>query len=305
MSAADRARIDALAIPPAWHDVWICSQANGHIQATGRDDRGRKQYRYHDRWRTVRDGDKFAQLAAFGRILPDVRAQVADDLARRGMPRERVLALVVRLLDETLIRVGNPAYAKDGSYGLTTLQPRHVLVDGSSLTFEFVGKSGGEHEVTVADRRLATAVRACDDLGGQRLFTYRDDGAVHPVDSDDVNEYLRDIGSPDLSARDFRTWGGTVAAVEHLGPVPPPSSEAEAKSVLLAGVDAAAERLGNTRAVCRSSYVHPAVEPAFLEGDLHDIWCRSRRTKRLSRPERATLRLLEEHDEHGQDEARS
>lgn len=290
--AATRDRIARLAIPPAWTDVWICPDDHGHIQATGRDDRGRKQYRYHDGWRAVRDADKFEQLATFGVQLAKVRRQVAADLGRRGMERERVLALVVRLLDETLIRVGNPQYARDESFGLTTLESRHVEVDGGEVVFEFAGKSGVDHEVAVSDRRLAELVRACDDLGGERLFTYREAGEVVEVRSDDVNDYLREIAGPAITARDFRTWGGTVAVVGALGPHPCPDAERGATSAFLAAVDEAAERLGNTRAVCRSSYVHPAVEVAHRDGSLHTAWRRSRRTRRLTRGERATLRVL-------------
>lgn len=290
--ARSRERIARLAIPPAWTDVWICPDDRGHIQATGRDDRGRKQYRYHDGWRAVRDADKFEQLAAFGVQLAAVRRQVATDLGRSGMPRERVLALVVRLLDETLIRVGNPQYARDESFGLTTLESRHVEVDGGDVLFEFAGKSGVEHEVEVSDRRLAQLVRACDELGGERLFTYREAGEVVEVRSDDVNDYLRAVAGPAVTARDFRTWGGTVTVVEALGPRPCPEGERAATSELLGAIDLAAERLGNTRAVCRSSYVHPAVEASYREGELHDAWRRSRRTRRLTRAERATLRVL-------------
>ncbi|MEZ5183362.1 MAG: hypothetical protein R2702_16040 [Acidimicrobiales bacterium] len=289
---ATRDRIDRLAIPPAWTEVWICPDANGHLQATGRDDRGRKQYRYHDGWRAVRDADKFEQLATFGVQLAKVRRQVASDLDRRGLPRERVLALVVRLLDETLIRVGNPQYARDESFGLTTLESRHVEVEGGGVVFEFAGKAGVEHEVELGDRRLAGLVRACDDLGGERLFTYRDGDEAVEVRSDDVNDYLREVAGPAITARDFRTWGGTVAVVEALGPHAPPEGEHDRRAAFLAAVDAAAERLGNTRAVCRSSYVHPAVETAHDEGALHEAWRRSRRTRRLTRAERATLRLL-------------
>ncbi|WP_426573088.1 DNA topoisomerase IB [Aquihabitans sp. McL0605] len=292
VTAAVRERIDVLAIPPAWVDVWICPRDDGHIQATGRDDQGRKQYRYHDGWRTARDADKFAQLASFGVSLAQIRRQVATDLARRDLPKERVLALVVRLLDETLIRVGNPEYAKNESFGLTTLQPRHVEVDGPEITFEFTGKSGAEHEVTVEGRRLSATLQACEELDGQQLFSYRSGDEVHDIGSHDVNDYLRDIAGPDVSARDFRTWGGTVTAVEHLGPQAVPASESEGTSVFLAGIDAAAERLGNTRDVCRASYVHPVVERSFRDGDLREAWRRSRRTRRLTRAERATLRLL-------------
>jgi DNA topoisomerase-1 len=281
---ATRERIGRLAIPPAWTDVWICPDARGHVQATGRDDRGRKQYRYHDRWRAARDADKFEQLATFGVQLAAIRKRVAADLGRSGLPRERVLALVVRLLDETLVRVGNPQYAQNESFGLTTLEARHVEVDGGEVAFEFTGKHGIEHEVAVADRRLARLVGACDDLGGERLFTYQEAGAVIEVRSDDVNDYLHEIAGPAVTARDFRTWGGTVTVVGHLG--------ADPEAGFLQAVDAAADRLGNTRDVCRSSYVHPIVAEAHEAGLVADAWRRSRRTNRLTRAERATLRLL-------------
>lgn len=292
-SARDRRRIDQLAIPPAWEEVWICPFPDGHVQATGRDARGRKQYRYHPEWEAVRAADKFEHLAVFGVELAAIRRQVAVDLGRRGMPRERVVALVVRLLDETLIRVGNPQYARDESFGLTTLQARHLDDDGRSLVFEFRGKSGIEHEAEVVEPALVRAVRACHDLGGHQLFTYRDGDEIRDVCSDDVNDYLRDICRSEVSARDFRTWGGTVSVVEALGPVDPGGlSAGDRTRQFLSAVDLAAERLGNTRSVCRSSYVHPAVEPAFESGDLRASWQRARRTKRLTRAERATLRLL-------------
>ena len=212
----ERARIDGLAIPPAWTDVWICRHPDGHIQATGRDARGRKQYRYHPRWREVRDADKFDHLLAFGERLGDLRSRLDQDLRRQGLPRERILALVVRLLDETLIRVGNPEYAADNeTFGLTTLRRRHVDASDRRVVFEFVGKSGIDHEVRVADPRLARLVRRCSELGGHELFTYLDDnGAVRAVSSTDVNDYVRGIIGADTSAKDFRTWGGTVVVTE-------------------------------------------------------------------------------------------
>jgi len=294
-STRQRARIDALAIPPAWTEVWICADDIGHVQATGRDARSRKQYRYHDTWAEVRAADKFEQLAPFGDALTPIRKQVATDLGGRGLSRRRVTALAVRLLDETLVRVGNPGYARDESFGLTTLESRHVSVDGNDLVFEFSGKSGIEQQVEVTDPSLVRAVRACDDLGGRQLFTYRDEGEIHALCSDDVNEYLRDIAGPSISAKDFRTWGGTVAVVENLGPVEPSdlADDGAVSSRLLEAIDEAADRLGNTRSVCRGSYVHPIVDDAFPSGDLHRAWRGSRRTKRLTRAERATLRLLQ------------
>jgi DNA topoisomerase-1 len=289
----DRERIDSLAVPPAWTEVWICARPDGHVQATGRDARGRKQYRYHDDWGAARAEDKFEQLAAFGDRLGSIRRRVADDLDCRGLPKERVVALVVRLLDETLVRVGNPEYARDESFGLTTLESRHVNIDGRDLVFEFEGKSGVEQEVPVDDPELVRMVRACDDLGDAQLFAYRDGDDIIGICSDDVNEYLRRIAGPATSARDFRTWGGTVAVVEDLGPLDThdePDIGVERR--FLEAVDRAAERLGNTRAVCRESYVHPVVEQAFQSGDLHQAWKRSRRSRRLTRAERTTLRLL-------------
>ena len=294
-STGERVRIQQLAIPPAWTDVWICIDTDGHVQATGRDARGRKQYRYHDAWAEVRTADKFDQLAVFSVELAKIRRQVATDLGRRGLPRERVIALVVRLLDETLVRIGNPEYARDESFGLTTLEGRHVSADRGRIVFEFEGKSGVEHAVPIVDPALVRVVRACDEMGGRQLFTYRDGSEVCEISSDEVNDYLRDIAGAMVSARDFRTWGGTVAVVEDLGPV---SLDAEAVSGaahdrrFLEAVDRAAERLGNTRSVCRASYVHPDIEAGFHSGKLHDVWSRSRATKWHTRAERATLRLL-------------
>lgn len=293
-SVRHRERIERLAVPPSWTNVWICGDDRGHIQATGRDARDRKQYRYHDAWAEVRSTDKFEQLAVFGVELAAIRSRVAADLGRRGLSRERVLALVIRLLDETLVRVGNPEYARGESFGLTTLEGRHLSTDDGVVHFEFKGKSGIEHDVTVADPQLVGAIGACDELGGRQLFTYRDGVDVAEVSSDDVNDYLRDIAGSTVSARDFRTWGGTVVVVEELGPfdIEDPKGGADLDRQFLAAVDVAAERLGNTRAVCRGSYVHPAVEASFRSGVLHETWRRSRRTKRLTRAERTTLRLL-------------
>jgi DNA topoisomerase I len=289
-------RIRALVIPPAWTDVWICTDPRGHIQATGRDVRGRKQYRYHDRWRETRDADKYDRMADFGAGLTELRARVDADLARPGCGREHVLALVVRLLDETLVRVGNVEYACDNeTYGLTTLRPSHVSLRPGRVTFEFVGKGGIEHDVTVADRRLSRLVGRCHELGGQDLFSYVDeDGAVCSVGSDDVNAYLRSHLGADSSAKDFRTWGGTVLVAEHLaaGPPGPDLSTSEADKALLAAIDEAAARLGNTRAVCRQSYMHPVVPEAHRNGALHETWGRVRSGTRLRRAERLVLELL-------------
>lgn len=290
----ERERIRALAVPPAWTDVWICADPDGHLQATGRDDRGRKVYLYHPGWRQVRDAHKFAQLAAFGAALPDLRAQVAADLQGRELSRRRVVALVVGLLDDSLVRVGNPEYEADNeTYGLTTLLRRHVTVSGSQVVFEFVGKSGVEHDVSVSDRRLARLVRRCHELDGKRLFSYVEDGQVLDVTSSDVNDYLRAAVGDSTSAKDFRTWGASALAAGALGPHDPPVDDIEADALVLDALDRAAGALGNTRAVVRSSYVHPAVPERFRDGSLADTWRRARRSERFDRSERALLRLLD------------
>ena len=257
-------RIRALAIPPAWTDVWISPKASGHIQATGRDQRGRKQYRYHARWSAERAGGKFDRLIAFGRALPRLRRQVDADLARRGLPREKVLAAVVRVMEATLIRVGNEEYARTNkSFGLTTLRDRHVKVGTEKAVFEFRGKSGKVHQTGFNDRRLARVVKACQDLPGQRLFQYLDeDGERRAIESADVNGYIRDAMGDDFSAKDFRTWAGTVAAARAL-------TLPECEDVgLNACVKAVAGLLGNTAAVARSAYIHPAVLDAHAKGTL-------------------------------------
>lgn len=291
VGAATRRRIELLAIPPAWTDVWISPDENGHLQATGRDARGRKQYRYHDRWRAVRDGAKFDHLATFGAELPAIRSVVEEDLARSGLPPRKVIALVVALLDKTQIRVGNEEYRRDnGTYGLTTLESDHVDVIGSEMSFCFVGKSGREHEVTLHDRRLARAVRSCHELGGRELFTYRGaDGAPVRVDSADCNDYLADIAGAGTTVKYFRTWGATVTALEVLVERDGPLGDAD----LIEAIDRAAERLGNTRAVCRRSYVHPALTDSLDEERLRGAWEGARTTASMSRAERATLRLLD------------
>ncbi|MGH8666298.1 MAG: DNA topoisomerase IB [Burkholderiales bacterium] len=263
------ARIRALAIPPAWREVWICARENGHVQATGRDARGRKQYIYHQDWVAVRDANKFARLRVFGKALAAIRRRVAADLALPGIPREKVLALILRLLDSTLIRIGNEEYARaNGSYGLTTLRSRHVDVHGSEIQFQFRGKSGISHRVVVAEPKLARVVRRLLDLPGQELFQYADEtGALHTIDSADVNDYLRAIAGDDFSAKDFRTWYATRAALQGLERCPAPSktqARAEVKRVLAE----IAKKLGNTPAICRKSYVHPAVIEAFMAGQL-------------------------------------
>ncbi|HEY7024722.1 MAG TPA: hypothetical protein VH371_07170 [Candidatus Limnocylindrales bacterium] len=261
------ARIRALAVPPAWTDVWICASARGHIQATGRDARGRKQYRYHSSWSRTRDEAKFERTIAFARALPRLRRRVARDLRRRGLPRDKVLAAVVRLLEMTLIRVGNEEYARqNSSFGLTTLRRRHAKVRGESVKFTFRGKSGVSHSVGIRDRRLARVVRQCQDLPGQRLFEYvDDDGHAQTVSSEDVNEYLRDAMKSDFTAKDFRTWAGTVLAIRALKPL---DGETPTKARVKAAVAEVAQVLGNTPAVARSGYIHPAVIDAYLDGSL-------------------------------------
>jgi len=270
------ARIKRIAIPPAWTDVWICPAPNGHLQATGRDARGRKQYRYHARYRARRDTAKFERLIAFARALPAIREQVDRDLARPGLPREKVLAAVVRLLELTLIRVGNDEYARlNRSFGLTTLQDRHAVVDGSAIRFRFRGKSGKQQEVGLRDRRLATVVRRCRDLPGRELFQYVDaDGEPRDVASDDVNEYLGAI-APGFTAKDFRTWAGTVLAYRALRALGKGATDREKQRNVAEAVQAAADNLGNTPAVARQAYVHPAVVDAYLDGGIRSALVRA------------------------------
>jgi len=268
--AKELERIRKLAIPPAWTDVWICPRANGHLQATGRDAKGRKQYRYHADWRDVRDETKFGRMIAFGEALPKIRGRVESDLSLRGLPREKVLAAVVKLLETTLIRVGNKEYAKqNNSYGLTTLRDQHVDVSGSKLHFEFRGKSGKEHSVEIQDRRLARIVKQCRDLPGQKLFQYLDDDGVRQsVSSEDVNAYLRETTGEDFTAKDFRTWGGTVLALSALLEIGACESEREASKAVVDVIKRVSGELGNRPAICRKYYVHPVVIETFLEGSL-------------------------------------
>lgn len=263
-------RIRKLAIPPAWTDVWICPSPDGHLQATGRDARGRKQYRYHPRFREVREETKYGHMLEFARALPQLRARVAEHMALRGLPREKVLATVVHLLETTLIRVGNDDYARDNrSYGLTTLRNRHVAIDGSQLRFEFKGKSGKTWRLQLQNRRVAKVVRACQELPGQRLFQYRDEnGELREVTSSDVNDYLREIGGRDITAKDFRTWAGTVMAALALQEVERVDTQAAMKKNVRAAVERVAARLGNTPAICRKCYVHPEIFAAHAEGEL-------------------------------------
>ncbi len=264
------ARIKAIAIPPAWTDVWICRWPNGHLQASGRDARGRKQYRYHDRWRERRDTDKFDRMLAFAGVLPAIRARCDEDLGKRGLPREKVLAAVVRLLELTLIRVGNDEYARlNRSFGLTTLRVRHARIEGNAIRFRFRGKSGQTHEVDLRDRRLATVVRHCQELPGQELFQYLGEaGEVCDVASEDVNGYLRDASGGDYTAKDFRTWAGTVLAYRALRALQPGDDERDARRNVVEAIRQTAGALRNTPAVARRSYVHPAILEAYMDGNI-------------------------------------
>jgi DNA topoisomerase-1 len=266
--AAIRKRLNTLAIPPAWTDVWICPDPDGHIQATARDARGRKQYRYHLQYREARDRSKFARMLAFSEVLPRLRERIERDLRAPDLSRRQLLATVVRLLDRTLIRVGNDEYAKENrSYGLTTLRRRHVSVDGARLRFSFRGKSGVEHTISLQDPRLARIVQRCRDLPGEEMFQYLvGKRRRQSVSSDDVNDYLRELTGREITAKDFRTWGGTMLAAVELRRLGAASSRREADRNIIAAVDAVAERLGNTRAVCRKYYVHPALLASYLMG---------------------------------------
>lgn len=285
------ARINALAIPPAYTDVWICPDPRGHIQATGRDARGRKQYRYHPQWRETRDADKFGRMAAFGHALPKIRARVARDLAREGMPREKVIAAVVHLLDTTLIRIGSVEYARDNqSYGLTTLRKKHVTIRAGEVRFRFAGKSGIEHDVTVDNARVKRIVRRCAELPGHDLFQYIDeDGARHTIGSADINEYLRDISSADFSAKDYRTWAGSVYAMAALRQLVCESA-ADTRRHVVATVKEVATLLRNTPAVCKRCYIHPEVIAAFEAGELPGLM--PQRAKRHMKVDEAAFAAL-------------
>ena len=261
-------RIKSLAIPPAWKDVWICPNANGHLQATGRDAKGRKQNRYHPRWREVRDETKYERMLLFGKALPTIRERVEDDLAAVGLPRRKVLATIVRLMETTFMRVGNEEYARENrSYGLTTMRGKHVHVEGSTITFKFAGKSGVKHNINVSDRKLANIIRKCQDIPGYELFQYLDsDGEHHSIDSSDVNEYLREISGQDFTAKDFRTWAGTILACIMLREFQQFETDREAKKNVVRAIEAVAARLGNTPSVCRKCYVHPAVFECYMSG---------------------------------------
>jgi DNA topoisomerase-1 len=302
-TVSDRAelqRIKSLVIPPAWTDVWICPDPRGHLQATGRDARGRKQYRYHPRWREVRDEVKYGRLIAFAQALPKIRHRTRANLRLSGLRREKVLGAVVQLLEKTLIRVGNEEYARENrSFGLTTMRDQHAKIKGTTVHFEFRGKSGVEHAVDLHDARLARIVKACQELPGYELFQYvDDDGARQTIDSADVNAYLREISGEDFTAKDFRTWAGTVLAAKALAEVATFTSSAEAKRNIVKAIESVAKRLGNTKAVCRKCYIHPAILDAYMEGaTVATIHARMAKMTRsgagLSSEEAAVVRLIE------------
>lgn len=289
------ARIKALVIPPAWTNVWICPNPSGHLQVTGRDARGRKQSRYHPRWREVRDETKYERMILFGTALPQIRERVEQDLAMRGLPRQKVLATIVRLMETTLIRVGNEEYARQNkSYGLTTMRNKHVEVDGSTVTFRFQGKSGIKHSVDITDRRIARIVQRCEDLPGYELFQYVErDGMTHSVDSADVNEYLREIAGQEFTAKDFRTWAGSVLTCVALRELEAFASETEAKRNVVQAIKQVAARLGNTPSVCRKCYVHPAVLECYLSGAMLRVIKQKNREDDEEADELETLRKEE------------
>ena len=282
------ARIRSLVIPPAWTGVWICPNPNGHLQATGRDAKGRKQSRYHPRWREVRDETKYSRLKVFGEALPVIRQRVERDLSLAGLPREKVLATIVRLLETTFIRIGNVEYARENhSYGLTTMRNKHVDVTGSRVSFHFTGKSGKQHSIDLNDRRLARIVQRCLDLPGYELFQYLDEnGEQHTVDSADVNDYLREITSEQFTAKDFRTWAGSVLACTVLREFDAFTTETEAKRNVVRAIESVAARLGNTPSVCRKCYVHPAVLECYLGGAMSKAFAR-RVEEQVARQEHA------------------
>jgi DNA topoisomerase-1 len=295
VNATELARIKALAIPPAWEQVWICPSASGHLQATGRDHRGRKQYRYHPAWRKIRDQSKYGRMVAFGKALLLIRRRVATDLERPGLPREKVLATIVRLLEQTRLRIGNREYAKaNGSFGLTTLRNRHANIAGSELRLAFRGKGGKTHAVALKDDRLAKIVRRCRELPGYELFQYVDEqGQPQAIDSSDVNAYLRETTGQDFTAKDFRTWAGTLLAVQVLIGMPESTSLTQAKRNVLEAIKIVAELLGNTPAICRKSYIHPNVCEAYADGYLARLYSvHPVKSSRSSQLESMLLRLL-------------
>jgi DNA topoisomerase I len=299
-----RRRLNSLAIPPAWTDVWICPDPDGHIQATARDARGRKQYRYHAQYREACDRSKFRRMLEFSEVLPRLRERVERDLKSEDLSRRQIVATIVRLLDRTLIRVGNDEYARENrSFGLTTLRRRHVAIEGPSLRFSFRGKSGVEHNVAITDRRLARIIQNCQDLPGTELFQYLDaEGKRQSIASDDVNAHLREIAGRDITAKDFRTWGGTMHAAIALRAMGPAASRREADRNIIRAIDEVAERLGNTRAVCRKYYVHPAMIEAYYQGRTIPFTAigegkpapRGKRIAALRRDELAVLQFLQE-----------
>lgn len=268
-----RKRINSLAIPPAYTDVWICPLEDGHIQATGRDDKGRKQYRYHARWQELRDQTKFHRMVLFGEALPAIRQRIEKDLRRHGLPREKVLAAVVQLLGTTFIRIGNPEYARaNDSFGLTTMLDEHVDIKGTKVHFEFRGKSGKDHDINLRDKRLARIIRQCQDVPGQRLFQYYDENETpHAITSTDVNNYLREISGQEFTAKDFRTWGGTTLAVLSFADLGPCDDEKGSKKNTVQMIKDVAEKLGNTQAVCRKYYIHPQIAESYSKGKLLDL----------------------------------
>lgn len=295
-----RARIEQLAIPPAWTDVWICPNPAGHIQATGRDDRGRKQYIYHERWREVRDAHKYDHLVDFAAVLPVIRERTDHDLRMRGLPREKVLAGVVRLLEATLIRVGNQEYARvNQSFGLTTLRAKHVDLEGNTISFQFSGKGGIEQDIDVTDQRLARLVKQCLEIPGYEVFRYLDDdGERHLVESDDVNAYLQEISGEELTAKDYRTWGGTLAGARELAGHPRPEDERAGAQTVNDVIKSVAEMLGNTPTICRKCYVHPAIIEAYHDGNLQRAFngsghqSASNSSYELAPDELATLKII-------------
>ena len=294
-SADELGRIRSLVIPPAWQDVWICADPRGHLQATGRDARGRKQYRYHPKWRQVRDETKYDRMIGFAQALPKIRQHTARDMKRSGMPREKVLGTVVQLLEKTLIRVGNDEYAKQNrSFGLTTLRDGHVNVRGGKVRFTFRGKSGVEHEIDLEDRHLARVVKACRDLPGYDLFQYVDEnGERCTIGSADVNAYLKEITGEDYTSKDFRTWAGTVLAAQMLREIGAFSSQTESKRNIVRAVESVAKKLGNTKAVCRKCYIHPAIFDAYVDGSMTKIVMqRARRARAGHQLDDGELRVL-------------
>jgi DNA topoisomerase I len=292
----ERERIEGLAIPPAWTDVWICLDPDGHLQATGRDTAGRKQYRYHERWREIRDATKFHRLGDFGECLPLIRDRVDEDLRRRALDRDRVLAIVVALLDESLIRIGNEAYLRDNeTHGLTTLRQEHAEISSTSIALRYQGKGGQDREVDVRDRRLARQVARCAELPGQCLFSYEVRGeGVRAVESGDVNRWLQETCGAAFTSKDFRTWGGTVVAATTLHEIGPAAPEDDIEASILAAVDAAAERLGNTREVARTGYIHPKIAEAYRVDRFEEHFAAARARGRLVREEDAVLRILDD-----------